>query len=316
MRLITRSDFDGLVCAAILQELGITDEIHFVHPKDVQDGKVAVTENDVLANVPFVKGCGLWFDHHSSEQQRLALHGQFEGACEPAPSAARVVANYYGKDPALAAKLAKFDELLMVVDIADAAQFTEVDILDPQGWMLLAIIADPRTGLGLKKGFAISNFELMSRLPELLRTHDAESILAMPDFADRVAIYREENRLYKKFLLDTARIRGEAIFLDLRGKEDIPSGNRFMEYVVFPDKSISVRVMDGHKKERAVISVGHSIINRTSTVDVGALMFTYGGGGHKAAGTCQVPYEDADRVVAEVLAAINAAPQSAPTPDA
>jgi hypothetical protein len=309
MRLITRSDFDGLVCAAILKELGIIDDIHFVHPKDVQDGKVPVTDNDVLANVPYVKGCGLWFDHHSSEQQRLALHGQFEGACEPEPSAARVIANYYGKDPALAPKLAKFDELLMVVDIADAARFTEVDILDPQGWMLLAILADPRTGLGLKKDFAVSNFELMGRLPELLRTHDADAILAMPDFADRVAVYREENQKYKQFLLENARIRGEAIFLDIRGKADIPSGNRFLEYVVFPDKSISVRVMDGRNNEKAVISVGHSIINRTSTVDVGALMFTYGGGGHKAAGTCQVPYADADRVVAEILNTINATGQ-------
>ncbi|MFH1984907.1 MAG: exopolyphosphatase [Pseudomonadota bacterium] len=305
MRLITRSDFDGLVCAAILQELGIIDDILFVHPKDVQDGKVAVTTDDVLANVPFVKGCGLWFDHHSSEGQRLELHGQFQGACEPEPSAARVIANYYGKDPAHAGKLARFDELLMVVDIADAAQFTEVDILDPQGWMLLAFIADPRTGLGLKKDFTVSNFELMRRLPELLRTQDAETILSMPDFADRVVVYREENQRYKKFLLANARIRGNAILLDFRGMEDIPSGNRFLEYVVFPDKNISVRVMDGRHRERAVISVGHSVINRSSTVDVGALMFTYGGGGHKAVGTCQVPYGEADRVVAEVLEAIN-----------
>jgi len=307
MRLITRSDFDGLVCAAILQELGIIDDILFVHPKDVQDGKVPVTADDVLANVPFVKGCGLWFDHHSSEAQRLELLGAFKGACEPEPSAARVIANYYSKDPAHADKLARFDELLMVVDIADAAQFTEVDILDPQGWMLLAFIADPRTGLGLKKNFTVSNFELMRRLPELLRTQDAETILSMPDFADRVVVYREENQRYKKFLLANARIRGDAILLDFRGMDDTPSGNRFLEYVVFPDKNISVRVMDGRLRERAVISVGHSIINRTSTVDVGALMAVYGGGGHAAVGTCQVPYAEADRVVAEVLEAINSA---------
>ena len=305
MRLITRSDFDGLVCAAILQELGIVDDIHFVHPKDVQDGKVAVTQDDVLANIPFVKGCGLWFDHHSSEQQRLAHHGEFKGACAPAPSAARVIADYYGKDPVSAGRLAKFDELLMVVDIADAARFSEADILDPRGWMLLAFIADPRTGLGLKKDFAVSNIELMRRLPELLRTKDAEAILSMPDFAERVAVYQAENERYKQFLLANARIRGDAILLDFRGVEDIPSGNRFMEYVVSPDKNISVRIMDGRNRERAVVSLGHSIINRSSRVDVGALMHVYGGGGHKAVGTCQVPYGDADRVVAEVLEAIN-----------
>jgi nanoRNase/pAp phosphatase (c-di-AMP/oligoRNAs hydrolase) len=307
MRLVTRSDFDGLVCAAILFELGIIDDIHFVHPKDVQDGKVAVTANDVLANVPYVNGCGLWFDHHSSERQRLASYGTFEGACEPEPSAARVVAKYYERQPAHAGKLAKFEELLMVADLADAARFTEVDILDPRGWMLLAFIADPRTGFGLKKDFRISNFELMKQLPELLRTQDVEEILAMPDFAERVNCYREENQKYKQFLLKHARVRGNAIVLDFRGMTDIPAGNRFMEYVVFPDKNISVRVLDGHNRERAVITMGHSIINRTSTVDVGALAASYGGGGHKAAGTCQIPYEEADQTLDAILSLINAA---------
>jgi len=304
MRLITRSDFDGLVCAVLLEELGIVDEILYVHPKDVQDEKVPVGANDVLANVPYAEGCGLWFDHHSSEEERLRLGGSFAGASEPAPSAARVIANYYGQDAARAAKLERFDELLMIVDIADSAQFTEADILDPRGWMMLAFIADPRTGLGYHQGFRISNFELMNALPELIRTRDIEEIMELPDISERVAFYQDQTEVYKKFLEENVQLDGDVILLDLRGIGEIPTGNRFMEYVLFPEQNISVRVVDGKNKAFAMISIGHSTMNRTSTVDVGALMLSYGGGGHKKVGTCQIPYDSVDAVVGEIMETI------------
>jgi oligoribonuclease NrnB/cAMP/cGMP phosphodiesterase (DHH superfamily) len=304
MRLITRSDFDGLVCAVLLEELGIVDEILYVHPKDVQDEKVAVNENDVLANVPFAEGCGLWFDHHSSEEERMRLGGGFKGASEPAPSAARVIADYYSKDDACAAKLERFDELLMIVDIADSAQFTEADILDPRGWMMLAFIADPRTGLGYHQEFRISNFELMDKLPELMRTRDIEEIMQLPDIVERVEFYMNQTEAYKKFLEENVQVEGNIILLDLRGVAEIPTGNRFMEYVLFPQQNISVRVVDGKNKEFAMISIGHSTMNRTSTVDVGSLMLSYGGGGHKKVGTCQVPYDSVDDILSEIIETI------------
>jgi len=304
MRLITRSDFDGLVCAVLLGELGIISEIHYVHPKDVQDGKVPVNPNDVLANVPFAEGCGLWFDHHSSEEERMRLEGGFEGASEAAPSAARVIANYYSREPEQATRLQKFDELLMVVDIADSAQFTEADILDPKGWMMLAFIADPRTGLGYHRGFRVSNFELMKALPATIRTRDIEEIMQMPDVAERVRYYQDQTEMYKKFLEENVKVDGDIIFLDLRGAGEIPTGNRFMEYVLFPEQNISVRIVDGKNREFAMISIGHSTLNRTSTVDVGALMLSYGGGGHKKVGTCQVPYGSVDATLKEILETI------------
>jgi hypothetical protein len=306
MRLITRSDFDGLVCAAILEELGIVDDIQYVHPKDIQDGKVAVSKNDVLANVPFADGCGLWFDHHSSETERRSLEGRFEGSSKAAPSAARVIFDYYKNDPDNAAKMEKFDELLMVVDIADSARFTPADIETPEGWMLLAFIADPRTGLGHHKEFRISNFDLMKTLPSLMRTRTVEEILDMPDFVERVDFYRQETDRYRIFIKAHARMEAEALVLDFRGVDVIPAGNRFLEYVLFPEQNISVRVMDGRQKAFAVISVGHSIINRGSAVDVGSLMLQFGGGGHQKVGTCQVPYDRADDVLEEILAAIKA----------
>jgi hypothetical protein len=305
VRLLTRSDFDGSVCAAILEELGIVDEILYIHPKDLQDNKVEVTQNDVIANVPYVDGCGMWFDHHSSEHDRLQLNGEFKGASEMAPSAAQVVYNYYKENAAYADKLKKFEELIHIVGIADSAAFTVDDILDPRGWTMLAFIADPRTGLGYKRNFRISNFDLMKSLPKLLRSKSVDDILAMPDFQERVEVYREENEKYKQLLNQIVKIDGDAIMIDMRGQQDVPVGNRFMEYTLFPEQNISIRIADGRNKEFAMISVGHSIINRTSKVNVGRLALKFGGGGHEKVGTCQVPYEDVDSVVKQLLQTIN-----------
>ena len=306
MRLITRSDFDGSVCTAILEELGLVDDILYVHPKDMQDNKIEVNENDILANVPFVEGCGLWFDHHSSERARLKLDGKFKGASKNSPSAAQVVYDYYKQFKGYAARLKKFEPLIEIAGKADSAKFTQKDILQPKGWSMLAFIADPRTGLGYKHSFTVSNFELMKRLPGLLRTKSIEEILNLPDFQERVKLYHEENVKYEQLITKAAIIKGNAIVIDLRDCEPIPAGNRFLEYVLYPEQNISLRIVDGKKKEFAMISVGHSIINRTSTIDVGTLVLKYGGGGHKRVGTCQVSYENVDQVVDEILNVINA----------
>ena len=306
MRLLTRSDFDGSVCTAILEELGLIDDILYVHPKDMQDNKIAVTANDILANVPFVEGCGLWFDHHSSEHERLQLEGEFKGASKEAPSAAQVVCDYYKQNKAYADKLKQFEKLIQIVGKADSAKFTKEDILHPDGWIMLAFIADPRTGLGYKHDFTISNFELMKQLPQLLRTKRVEEILNLSDFQERVQRYHEENKKYEQLITESARTEGDAIVIDLRACEAIPVGNRFMEYVLYPEQNISIRITNGKNKAFAMISVGNSIINNTCRINVGSLTLKYGGGGHKRVGTCQVPYEDVDKVVTEMLEVINA----------
>ncbi|MGD2187133.1 MAG: exopolyphosphatase, partial [Desulfobacterales bacterium] len=286
MRLLTRSDFDGSVCTAILEELGLIDDILYVHPKDLQDNKIEVTSNDILANVPFVEGCGLWFDHHSSEHERLPHEGQFEGASQNAPSAAQVIFDYYKDDEAYGDKLKKFAQLIRIVGRADSAEFTKEDILHPQGWIMLAFIADPRTGLGYKRSFTISNFDLMKQLPQLLRTKTIEEILNLPDFQERVKVYHEENEKYKQLIRRSARLEGDAIIIDLRDCHEIPVGNRFLEYVLYPDQNISIRIANGKNRAFAMISVGHSIINPASHINVGALTLKYGGGGHQNVGTC------------------------------
>ena len=305
VRLITRSDFDGLVCAAILEDLGIVSNILYVHPKDLQSNKIKVSKNDIIANAPFVAGCGLWFDHHSSEFERLKIQEAFSGANEIAPSAAQVIYDYYKNQNGYSKALNRFYELVTAANRVDSAKFSRNDILHPKGWNLLAFISDPRTGLGQRHQFRVSNFELMKQLPKLMRTSSVKQILSMPDFQDRINVYRRETEKYKNFLLKITSPKGNAIIIDLRGEKFIPIGNRFMEYVLFPKQNISIRLVDGKFRQFTMISVGHSIINRTSRVNVGSLTLRYGGGGHYQVGTCQVNNERADKVVDEMLNMIN-----------
>jgi len=301
MRLLTRSDFDGIACAALLKELGVIDSMEYAHPKDLQDGKIAVTDNDVLANVPYVPGCGLWFDHHSSEQERLDLDGKYNGCSCAAPSAARVIFDYY-KDP----RLDKFAEMLEFVDRVDSAQLSEDEILNPSGWVLLGFLCDPRTGLGYHKSFSISNLQLMKNLMEALRNQSIDEIMASPDIQERVKMYFENDARCKEFLQQHTRVDGAVAITDARGLTDMPPGNRFLVYSMFPQTNLSMRLIDGRGKEFVAISVGYSILNRSAKIDVGSLMLKYGGGGHKAVGTCQVPYAQADEVLAQMIAAIKA----------
>lgn len=300
MRLLTRSDFDGICCAVLLKELGLMTEMVYAHPKDLQDGKITVDSNDILANVPYVQGCGLWFDHHSSEQERLQLAGKYAGSSTLAPSAARVINDYYNSE-----KLSRFKDMLHFVDKVDSADLTQEEILNPTGWILLGFLCDPRTGLGYHKDYRISNLAFMSELVDHIRTKSITEILSLPDTAERVAIYKKSDQQAREFLTSHSRVEGSVLLTDARGVEELPPANRFLVYSLFPTANISVRMIDGKGKEFVSISVGYSVLNRTASIDVGSLMLKYGGGGHKAVGTCQVPYDKADAVLQEILAACN-----------
>ncbi|NDY72052.1 exopolyphosphatase [Desulfobacter hydrogenophilus] len=303
MRLVTRSDFDGLGCAAILKEKGIIDDITFVHPKDIQDGRIEITCDDILANIPFVPDCGIWFDHHSSEQERKTF-GNFEGNSEPsAPSAARVVYEYYGGLKHF--KNEHLDDLIRAVDKADAAQFTKEEILNPEGWVLLSFIMDPRTGLGRYKDYRISNYALMMDMIDYCRNKTDKEILEIPDIKERTVRYFEQDKLFRQMLLGNSRMEGNVVILDLREQDEIYTGNRFLLYSLFPDANISIQIMWGFQRRNIVITCGYSIINKTARADVGSLMLKYGGGGHRRVGTCQVPIDTADDVIKVLLGELN-----------
>jgi nanoRNase/pAp phosphatase (c-di-AMP/oligoRNAs hydrolase) len=302
MRLVTRSDFDGLACGALLLEAGIINSYEFVHPKDLQDGLVKITENDVLANVPFVEGCGLWFDHHSSEMERNAAKGNFKGQCRVAPSCARIIYEYYGG----AEKFPQFGELMEAVDKVDSGNLTREEILNPQGWILIGFIMDPRTGLGRFRDFTVSNYQLMKNLLRACHGMSTDQILDLPDVVERIELYEDQQKKFMDMVKADTRIEKDVIITDLRSiNHPIYAGNRFLIYSLYPEQNISVWITAakgeaGSSEAGCSVAVGHSILNRSSKVDVGSLMLKHGGGGHKMVGTCQF-YSDVESKLEKLL---------------
>lgn len=297
MRLITRSDFDGLACGALLLAAKVVDSWMFAHPKDIQDGLVPVTENDVLANVPFAPGCGLWFDHHSSEEERLKIKGHYKGESRISPSAARIIYEYYGGKE----RFPNFDDLMLAVDKVDSGHLTAEEILNPTGWILIGFLMDPRTGLGRFRNFRISNYQLMEKLLVCCATMSTEEILNMPDIQERIKLYNEQTELFKQMITEHSRIEGDVIISDMCNVDPIYTGNRFMIYSLYPHQNISAWIVNGKGGKGCSVAVGYSILNRTSNVDVGSLMLKYGGGGHRAVGTCQFKDEEIEEKLPMLL---------------
>ena len=304
-RLVTRSDFDGLACAMMLKELGLIDEIKFVHPKDVQDGKIELTKNDITTNLPYDPRVSIAFDHHESEEERLkAIETGGKLIIDPnARSAARVVYDYYGGKEAFP-RIS--DDLMAAVDKGDSADFTMDEILNPKGWVLLHYLMDARTGLGRFHNFRISNYALMMELIDYCLEHDIDEILELPDVKERVDLYFEQADLFKAQLQRIAKVYDKVVVLDLREEEVIHAGNRFMIYALYPETQISVHVAWGFKKQNTAVMIGKSIVNKGSKVDIGALCLRYGGGGHRNAGTCQLDNDTVDQQLPEIIAALNA----------
>jgi len=302
-RLVTRSDFDGLVCAVLLKHMDMVDDILFVHPKDMQDGKVEINDNDITTNLPYVSGVHIAFDHHLSETIRNKDQ-QANHIIDPnAKSAARVVYDYYGGAKRFPER---WDSMMTAVDQADSAQYTLEEILEPTGWALLNYLMDPRTGLGRFRDFRISNYNLMMDLIDYCKDHGIEDIMQMPDVKERVELYFEQTALFKEQVNRCAKIYDNLIILNLRNEETIFAGNRFMIYAMHPQCNISIHVLWGLKQQNTVFAVGKSIVNRSSKTNVGELCLGYGGGGHEKAGTCQIENDKAAEIQAELIAKINA----------
>ena len=304
-RLVTRSDFDGLACAMMLKELKMIDEIKFVHPKDVQDGKIELSEEDITTNLPYDPRVGMAFDHHESEVDRLkATETNGKLIIDPtARSAARVVSDYFGgkeKMPRIS------DELMAAVDKGDSADFTLDEILNPSGWVLLHYLMDARTGLGRFRNFRISNYDLMMELIDFCLNHTIDEILELPDVKERVDLYFDQSEQFKAQLRRVAKVHGKVVVLDLRGEEVIHAGNRFMIYALYPETQISVHVAWGFQKQNTAVMIGKSIVNKGSDVDIGELCLKYGGGGHRNAGTCQLDNDKVDQELPNIIEALNA----------
>ncbi|MCR4989763.1 MAG: exopolyphosphatase [Lachnospiraceae bacterium] len=297
MRLVTRSDFDGLACGALLLEAGVIDHWMFAHPKDLQDGVVEINENDCLANVPYVEGCGLWFDHHSSEHERLALEGKYKGESRITPSCARIIYEYYGGKE----KFPNYDDMMIAVDKVDSGNLTVDEIMNPQGWILVGFLMDPRTGLGRWRQFTVSNYQLMEKLMVACKTKTTQEILEMPDVKERIEVYNEQTEKFKEMVKAHTRVEGNVIISDFRGVDPIYTGNRFMIYSMYPEQNVSAWIVNGRGGQGCSAAVGYSIINKTCQLDVGSLMLKYNGGGHKKVGTCQFSNETMETELPKML---------------
>ncbi|NCO01388.1 MAG: exopolyphosphatase [Epsilonproteobacteria bacterium] len=299
-RLVTRSDMDGLVCAVILKQLDMIDEITFVHPKDMQDGIIEITSNDIITNLPYSENAHIVFDHHESEAMRNGKADNY--FIDPkAPSAARIVYEYYGgaeKLPAVS------PDMMLAVDKADAAQFSIEDILNPKGWELLSFLMDSRTGLGRFREFTVSNYQLMMNLIDYCINHTIDEIMQLPDVVERVELFNKYAEDFKEQLQRCSKVYDNLIVLDLRDEEIIYPGNRFMIYALNPETNISIHVLWGFKNQNTVFATGKSIVNRTSKTNIGELMLKNGGGGHSAAGTCQIDNDKAEDILKELIEAI------------
>ena len=302
-RLVTRSDFDGLVCAVLLNELNLIDEIKFVHPKDMQDGKIEINSRDITTNLPYVADAHLVFDHHMSEVVRNPGDHKNYIIDPHAPSAARVVYLYFGGKQRFTTIS---DAMMEAVDKGDSAQFNRDEILNPEGWVLLNYLMDARTGLGRFRDFRISNYALMMDLIQYCRNHDIDDILALPDVMERVNMYMEHDVKAKEQIQRCTTVHKNLAILDLRNEETIWATNRFTIYALFPQCNISIHALWGVQKQNTVFATGKSILDRSSRTNVGELMLHYNGGGHDAAGTCQIANDQADIVLAELIAKINA----------
>lgn len=297
MRLVTRSDFDGLACGALLLAAGVIDRWTYAHPKDLQDGIVPIDENDCLANVPYVPGCGLWFDHHSSEHERLELAGKYKGESRVTPSCARIIYEYYGGKETFP----NFDDMMIAVDKVDSGNLTIDEVMNPTGWILVGFLMDPRTGLGRWREFTVSNYQLMEKLMVACKDKTTEEILAMPDVKERIEVYNEQTEKFKEMVTAHTRTEGNVIISDLRGVDPIYTGNRFMIYSMYPDQNISAWIVTGKGGKGCSAAVGYSILNKTCKVNVGSLMLKYNGGGHEKVGTCQFTDDNMETELPKML---------------
>ncbi len=304
-RLVTRSDFDGLVCAVLLKHLNKIEDIKFVHPKDMQDGKIDIGPRDITTNLPYVPKAHLVFDHHHTETVRNQGIRPNHVIDPKAPSAARVVYDYYGGRERFPAA---WDDMMAAVDKGDSANFTINEILHPKGWVLLNFLMDARTGLGRFHHFRVSNYNLMMALIDACKDHTIDEILELPDVQERVNLYFEQESQFKSQVQRCAKVHDHLVVLDLRNETTIYAGNRFMIYALYPECDISMHVLWGREQQNTVFAVGKSIVSRTSNVNVGELMLEFGGGGHDGAGTCQIENESAETVMGELIKRITAVP--------
>jgi hypothetical protein len=299
MRLVTRGDLDGLTSAVIITMKEPVGELLLVESQDITDKRVEIGGEDIIVNLPYDSRCGMWFDHKLLTDSNERPPEGFTGRYRVAPSAARLVYEFYlERDPDDAA-LTRLERLVDETDRLDAALLTPEDVENPRDYILLGFTLDNRTGLG-------SLDDYFARLVEWLKTMSIGEVLQQPEVRERVERIRKEQADFKRLLSRNSFQLSNVVVTDLRELGRLPAGNRFLVYSLFPEANVSLRVHWGPRAETVIAAVGHNIFNRTCNTSVGDLMSRYGGGGHRGAGTCVLPMERAADAIEEILIELQA----------
>ena len=287
MRIVTRPDFDGVVCAVLLRDAYGTElPILWAEPGDMQQGRVDVRPGDIVANLPFHKDCAMWFDHHFSNTPGRP----FEGLFEMAPSAAGLVQRYF------ADRLTRnFDRLVRETDKIDAAALSEDEVQFPEKYpyVLLSMTVSGRHP---------ADEAYWNRLVSLLLAGTMDDVMADAEVRRRCAQVVDDNRRYRDHLRQCTTVKGVVAVTDFRSLKETPQGNRFLVYSMYPETVVQMKIRRADRDpERIIVSVGHSIFNRNCEVNVGALLARHQGGGHPGAGSCSLPAEQSDAAIAAIL---------------
>ena len=280
MRLVTRGDLDGLTCAVLLSVNEAVDGIALIHPQDITDGRAHIRETDIIANLPYHPDCALWFDHHLHTATANVPPESFRGSFGQAPSAARLVYEFYGGS----ALMPQFEELVRETDRLDSADLTPDDVITPSGYIQLGFTIDGRTGMGTFEKYFLHLVGLLKSGTPI------DQVLEEPAVRKRCDILESESRRFCEELRNHSRVEGNVVITDFRDLDHVPIGNRFLVYALFPEVNVSVRIHWGPNRTFPMALIGHSIFNRSCKTNVGDLAARYGGGGHRGAGS--VPLMD------------------------
>lgn len=291
MRLVTRGDLDGLTCAVIICLHEKIDNILLIHPQDITDDRVEILDGDIIANLPYHPDCGMWFDHHLHTATPTARPVAFKGKFGKAPSAARLVYEYYGGSE----KMPRLSTLVRETDRLDSANLTPQDVLEPQGYIKLGFTIDGRTGIGAFEEY----FHALVGL--LMRKTPIDEVLAHPEVDKRCRLLASQNDAFREATKENSRVDANVVITDFRSLDTVPVGNRFLVYALYPEVNVSMRLQWGPQKQFPMLTIGHSIFNRTCQTNVGDLAARYGGGGHQGAGSIPL-MEDPEMQIQMILA--------------
>jgi len=287
MRIVTRPDFDGVVCAVLLADaLGIGQPVHWVEPNDFSKGSADIRPGDIIANLPYHPDCDMWFDHHSTNR----IDRPFKGLFHDSPSAARNVFDYFS-----GGFKRDYRELVYWADRIDSADFTRDEVLHPEkfDYVLLSMTVSGETD---------KEEAYWESVVRMLREKDIAQVMAQPEVEAHCRNVVRQNGEYADWLRKYTRIEGRVAVTDFRSLIHPPSGNRFLAYSLFPETIVSIRIRyENHQKQTVVVNIGHSIFNPGCNVHVGRLLTAFGGGGHRGAAAARFPADKADIYLPQII---------------